>query len=419
LELFVTKGFAATKLEDVAKAAGVSKGLPYLYFKSKEELFKAVIVEAIGGADRSRANELVDAFEGTTEELLRELVAPSSAKFAESPVGGVIKLILAEAGNFPRRGALLLFELRPARPCAVRQDAAARVARGEIRADPDIDTAAIVSPSRWPCTPCGCGRSRRTTRPTDRQRPLLRRLHRTSSARTAAMTAKRKCCSDHRASPSCWQGGASPGRAQGFRQGASRARRPSRRAADRADRGRAAHHQAARLVDVVRFTGTTQPIDQTIVKAASPAPGRGAGARRRPRHQGPGAGALRDHRAAGQVNERQSALDAARADARWTARDRADKELSPRATSSRSRPPTRRARPRRTRRRWSPLPRPARGSPAENLSDAEVVAPFDGVVGERIANQANRCRSTARSWRSSTPAMSRSRPRCRLPTSCG
>lgn len=48
LELFVTKGFAATKLEDVAKAAGVSKGLPYLYFKNKEELFKAVIVEAIG-----------------------------------------------------------------------------------------------------------------------------------------------------------------------------------------------------------------------------------------------------------------------------------------------------------------------------------------------------------------------------------
>ena len=42
LELFVTRGFAATKLEDVAKEASVSKGLPYLYFKNKEELFKAV-----------------------------------------------------------------------------------------------------------------------------------------------------------------------------------------------------------------------------------------------------------------------------------------------------------------------------------------------------------------------------------------
>src|SRR6185369_88170 len=71
LDLFVTKGFAATKLEDVAKAAGVSKGLPYLYFKSKEELFKAVIVEAIG-EPLVMANALVERFEGTTEELLRE-----------------------------------------------------------------------------------------------------------------------------------------------------------------------------------------------------------------------------------------------------------------------------------------------------------------------------------------------------------
>jgi AcrR family transcriptional regulator len=99
LDLFVTKGFAATKLEDVARAAGVSKGLPYLYFKNKEELFKAVIVEAVG-EPLLRANDMVDAFEGTTQDLLRVLVA-KFREFAESPLGGVIKLILAEAGNFP------------------------------------------------------------------------------------------------------------------------------------------------------------------------------------------------------------------------------------------------------------------------------------------------------------------------------
>ena len=63
LDLFVTRGFAATKLEDVAKAAGVSKGLPYLYFKNKEELFKAVIAEAIG-EPLVKANEFVDSYEG-------------------------------------------------------------------------------------------------------------------------------------------------------------------------------------------------------------------------------------------------------------------------------------------------------------------------------------------------------------------
>src|SRR3954447_1187338 len=99
LSLFVARGFAATKLEDVAKAAGVSKGLPYLYFKNKEELFKAVITEAIGGP-LAEASEMIDRFDGTSEELLRGLIRGFRA-FEESPAGGVVKLILAEAGNFP------------------------------------------------------------------------------------------------------------------------------------------------------------------------------------------------------------------------------------------------------------------------------------------------------------------------------
>ena len=142
LELFVTKGFAPTKLEDVAKAAGISKGLPYLYFKSKEELFKAVIVEAIG-EPLVRANELVDSFEGTTEELLRLLVA-KFREFAESPVGGVIKLILAEAGNFPdvARFYCSNFDLRGRALFAkmLRRG----VERGEFGPIADIDMTAII-----------------------------------------------------------------------------------------------------------------------------------------------------------------------------------------------------------------------------------------------------------------------------------
>jgi len=49
LELFVEKGFAATRAEEVAKRAGVSKGTLFLYFSSKEELFKAVVRENISG----------------------------------------------------------------------------------------------------------------------------------------------------------------------------------------------------------------------------------------------------------------------------------------------------------------------------------------------------------------------------------
>jgi AcrR family transcriptional regulator len=142
LDLFVSKGFAATKLDDVAKAAGVSKGLPYLYFKNKEELFKAVIVEAIG-APLVLANELVDSFEGSTEDLLRALVA-NFRKFAESPRGGVIKLILAEAGNFPdvARFYCSNFDLRGQELFA--KTLRRGVARGEFRPIHDIEMTATL-----------------------------------------------------------------------------------------------------------------------------------------------------------------------------------------------------------------------------------------------------------------------------------
>lgn len=142
LDLFVTRGFAATKLDDVARAAGVSKGLPYVYFKNKEELFKAVIAEAIG-EPLVRASEFVDAYGGSTEDLLRELVARFRA-FAESPPGGVIKLILAEAGNFPdvARFYCSTFDLRGRELFA--KTLRRGIARGEFRPLPDLEAAAIL-----------------------------------------------------------------------------------------------------------------------------------------------------------------------------------------------------------------------------------------------------------------------------------
>lgn len=142
LELFVTRGFAATKLADVAKAAAVSKGLPYLYFKNKEELFKAVITEAIGGP-LAEAADMTSRFEGTSEDLLRELVAGFRV-FEESPAGGVVKLILAEAGNFPdvARFFCTHFDMR-ARELfahALRRG----IQRKEFRPIADIETTAVI-----------------------------------------------------------------------------------------------------------------------------------------------------------------------------------------------------------------------------------------------------------------------------------
>ena len=142
LELFVTRGFAATKLEDVAKEASVSKGLPYLYFKNKEELFKAVISEAIAGP-LAEANDVIDRFEGSSEDLLRALVDGFRA-FEETPAGGVVKLILAEAGNFPDVAKFYCtnFDVR-GRDLFIRT-LRRGVENGEFRPLADLETTAIV-----------------------------------------------------------------------------------------------------------------------------------------------------------------------------------------------------------------------------------------------------------------------------------
>jgi len=100
LELFVEKGFAATRAEEVAQRAGVSKGTLYLYYPSKEELLKAVIREHLGS--RIAAGEAaVDQHDGTSAELLREVYSHWWQAVLASPSSGAFKLIVSEVRNFP------------------------------------------------------------------------------------------------------------------------------------------------------------------------------------------------------------------------------------------------------------------------------------------------------------------------------
>src|SRR3954471_13389495 len=70
LDLFVEKGFAATRSEEVAARAGVSKGTLFLYFPSKEELFKAVVRHNMSGRFAEWQEEF-ETFEGTTAGTVR------------------------------------------------------------------------------------------------------------------------------------------------------------------------------------------------------------------------------------------------------------------------------------------------------------------------------------------------------------
>ena len=100
LGLFVEKGFAATRLEEVAQRAGVSKGTLYLYFDSKEALFKAVIQEGIVPALVEGEARLTRHAE-TSFELLEDILGIIWARIGETAYEGIPKLIVGEAGNFP------------------------------------------------------------------------------------------------------------------------------------------------------------------------------------------------------------------------------------------------------------------------------------------------------------------------------
>ena len=97
---FAENGFTATKVEDVARRAGVSKGLLYVYFKTKEELFKAVVRSVV----TPRLDELtrtLDASDLSAEAFIRGPVLEFMKRVPGSPVSVVIRLMISEAPKHP------------------------------------------------------------------------------------------------------------------------------------------------------------------------------------------------------------------------------------------------------------------------------------------------------------------------------
>jgi AcrR family transcriptional regulator len=100
LQLFVQKGFAATKVEEVAALAGVSKGTLFLYFPTKEDLLKAVVSENL--AQHFPAwNQAFETFEGSSAEMLRFALYSWWEKIGSTPASGICKLMISESRNFP------------------------------------------------------------------------------------------------------------------------------------------------------------------------------------------------------------------------------------------------------------------------------------------------------------------------------
>jgi AcrR family transcriptional regulator len=132
LDLFVDKGFAATRVEEVAQRAGVSKGTLFLYFSSKEELFKAVVRENISGRFAEWSDE-IDRFEGSARDMLRECLFQWWERIGSTQASGIPKLIMSEAQNFPELANFYQQEVMQPGNALIERILKRGVARGEFR----------------------------------------------------------------------------------------------------------------------------------------------------------------------------------------------------------------------------------------------------------------------------------------------
>ncbi len=145
IELFGESGFGATRLEDVARRAGVSKGTVFVYFANKEELFRAVaqtvLASKLGGV-RSVATD----FDRPVAELIPALLE-QAAQVMESRLPAMIRLLIAEARQFPDLVRVWHDEVASKMLALVTGAIRAGQDRGEIKAgDPRIFAISIISP---------------------------------------------------------------------------------------------------------------------------------------------------------------------------------------------------------------------------------------------------------------------------------
>jgi AcrR family transcriptional regulator len=146
LDLFVEKGFSATRADEVATRAGVSKGTLFLYFQSKEDLFKAVVRENIANKFPTWQEEFLT-FEGSSADMLRYALTSWWERIGKTRASGITKLVMSEAQNFPEIAAFYQEEVIQPGNAMIRRILERGVQAGEFR-EMDLEQAVhiIVAP---------------------------------------------------------------------------------------------------------------------------------------------------------------------------------------------------------------------------------------------------------------------------------
>src|SRR5215212_5580817 len=143
LQEFAIHGFAGTRLEDVARRAGVVKGTIYRYFTDKEALFLAAVRTEVAPIFEQMTG-FVDAYPGTTRELLTLIFETVHRQLVNSDLRVLVRIIIAEGERFPALTELYYAETVSKGRALLERIVARGIARGEVRPGPAADLPLVL-----------------------------------------------------------------------------------------------------------------------------------------------------------------------------------------------------------------------------------------------------------------------------------
>src|SRR5215470_2030257 len=146
LALFVEKGFAATRLDDVAERAGLSKAAIYLYFEDKTALIQGVVRQVVA-VNLGTVEVMLKGHRGSIAALLPRILEFMAGRIEDTPIPAVAKLVISESRAFPEIGRFYLKEVIgrgiPLFEGLIRRG----IAQGEFRVvDPAMTVRSLVGP---------------------------------------------------------------------------------------------------------------------------------------------------------------------------------------------------------------------------------------------------------------------------------
>jgi len=146
LEVFAEKGFAAARLDEIARRAGVSKGTLYLYFTDKEALFRAVVRDAIA-PNVEAITSTISTLDAPFPDVVRMFLTAFAEREAQLPIGAVAKMVIGESRNFPELARVWHDEVAAKAIGAIASFVERAQRKGEVRAgDPRFFAFSLMGP---------------------------------------------------------------------------------------------------------------------------------------------------------------------------------------------------------------------------------------------------------------------------------